>query len=290
MCKNQTYSFLKITYADPKNLDDQIVIDYKLRDNSVVPKWIERVQLAQALGYQIDDPKRFYGFDSRDKQITDALNNLNKLLDKLEFFYHIPIERRINSVDDQDTLNYLHHIFEVEHGLLNEKQLNPHFQKQISDLNILIHRCESIQKGNYPRHVVTYFGLPKTETLDVQDYESFDNSTRLGTVYLNYVEIGKTLYDLMCDNDHYIDSRAFKPFRHYSADFVVRFWDDDGKKLKKDLQKYYFEHENFFLELGYTWPALSMSAGSVPLADIVEQHNVLENLKTHQFVKAVEFY
>jgi hypothetical protein len=287
--KNQQFEYLNITYADPENLNDQIVVTYKLRNNSIVPKWVDRVCLAQQSGYTIDDPERFYGFDSIDKQKDDALRMINLLLDKLENFWHIPVGRRLTSVNDQDTLNYLHHIFEVEHGLLNEKKLNPQFQKHISDLNILVHRCESIQRGNYPRHVVTYFGLPKTVVLDDSDYENFEPGVTFGTVYLNYVEIGKTLHDLMMDNDSYIDPTAFRPFKHYSADFVVKFWDDKNENLIQDLQLYYNQHEQFFLSLGYNWKTLSRSIGFVPLADIVDTNDAIMNLKTHQFVKAVDF-
>lgn len=289
MNKQQQYTHLNIQYADPLNLNDTIVIQYKLRDHSVVPKWINRVSLAKQLGYKIDDPRRFYGFDPIEKQKKDALQAINSLLDKLENFWKIPVNRRLLSVDDQDTLNYLHHIFEIEHGLLNEKKLNPQFQRHISDLNILVHRCESIQRGNYARHVVTYFGLPKTETLTDSDYSSFDPEIKFGTVYLNYVEIGKTLYDLMMDNDHYIDPTAFRPFCHYSADFVIKFWEEKNENLIENLQNYYFTHEKFFVELGYNWEILSKSIGFIPLADIVDSPNAIEEIKTRQFVKAVEF-
>jgi hypothetical protein len=285
----QHFEFLHITYADPKNHDDQIVLNYKLRTNSVVPKWTNRICLAQQLGCFIDDPTRFYGFDSINRQKNRALSMINLLLDKLENFWHIPVGRRLTSVHDQDTLNYLHHIFEVEHGLLNEKKLNPQFQKHISDLNILVHRCESIQRGNYPRHVVTYFGLPKTVVLDDSDYENFEPSVTFGTVYLNYVEIGKTLHDLMMDSDSYIDPKAFRPFKHYSADFVVKFWDYKNENLVQDLLHYYNQHEQFFLSLGYNWQSLSRSIGFIPLADLVNTNDAIESLKSRQFVKAVDF-
>ena len=290
MNKNQQFEYLHISYANPDDHNDELVLTYKLRNNSVVPKWVNRVCLAQQLGYSIDDPDRFYGFDPIEKQKTDALHMINSLLDKLEKFWRIPVNRRLSSIDDQDTLNYLHHIFEIEHGLLNEKKLDPQFRKHISDLNILVHRCESIQRGNYPRHVVTYFGLPKTETLSDSDYDSFSTEIDFGTVHLNYVEIGKTLHDLMMDNDHYIDPTAFRPFYHYSADFVVKFWEEKNDNLIENLRSYYVKHEKFFIELGYNWESLAKSIGFIPLADLVDNHqNLIEKLKTRQLVKAVHF-
>ena len=214
---------------------------------------------------------------------------MNKLLDKLENFWKIPIERRLHSVHDQDTLNYLHHIFEVRHGLLGEKKLNPQFQQHLSALNILVHRCESIQRGASPRHVVTYFGLEKDKTLDSDDYQYFDPNIQFGTVYLNYVEIGKTLEDLMLDDDQYIFSDAFRPFNHYSADFYVAFYNIDGNKLKLDVERYYIKHKETFESFGFTWDELSKSIGSIPVADLECHDDVLALLENRQFVKAVQF-
>ena len=124
--------YLQITYANPNDLLDDVVLNYRLRNTPITHKWVERVYTAQKLGYPVNDPKRFYGFGTLEQQISIALTKMNTLLDKLENFWKIPIGRRLQSVDDQDTLNYLHHIFEVKHGLLGEKKLNPQFQGYLS--------------------------------------------------------------------------------------------------------------------------------------------------------------
>jgi hypothetical protein len=108
-------------------------------------------------------------------------------------------------------------------------------------------------------------------------------------VYINYVEIGKTLFDLMLDNDSYIEHAAFQPFCHYSADFVVKFWNDSGDNLHDDLQTYYERHHVFFNSLGYTWDRLSKSVGNIPVADLDYGGDILKELETRQFVKAVDF-
>jgi hypothetical protein len=278
---------LHITYTNPENPADQLTIDYYLRDTSIAHKWVQRVQLAQQLGYPIDDPIRFYGFGSIIEQEANAVSDMNNLIDILQNW--IDIDKRLSNVKDQDTLNYLHHIFETEHGLLDKQNYGTPLQQNLSKLNILVHRCESIARGAQPRHVVTYFGLPKTESLDIDDYQYFESNIKFGTVYINYAEIGKTLYDLMLDNDRYIKPAAVQPFVHYSADFVVKFWDDPQPNLKKDLYAYYAIHEDFFNSIGHTWDNLSRSIGSIPVADIDSADNVLSDLETRQFVKAVDF-
>lgn len=281
------YTKLHITYSNPNNFDDNVTIDYKLRQTPIAHKWVQRVLTAQQLQYPIDDPARFYGFGSLEQQTQSAITAINQLIDTLR--QHIAIEAKLTDVYDQSTLNYLHHIFETQHGLLDAKESNSELQKNLSDLNILVHRCESVARGANPRHVVTYFGLPKTETLDNEDYDYFDAAITFGTVYINYAEIGKTLYDFYVDNDTYIKPEAFQPFQHYSADFVVRFWNDPGADIKHNLQRFFSKNQEYFHNLGYTWQELSRSIGSIPVADICDCNRAIELLESRQFVKAVDF-
>lgn len=278
--------YLHITYSS-LNQHDPLEIKYRLRDTPIARKWTERVLAAQQQGYSIDNPSRFYGFGTLQEQVQHALDSINHTVDQLNQW--IPINYRLQSVDDQDTLNQLHHVFETEHGLLDQKDTDPDYKQALCNLNLLVHRCESVARGARPRHVITYFGLPKTQVLVPEDYQYFDTKVNFGTVYINYVEIGKTLFDLMMDNDAYIKPEAFQPFCHYSADFVVRFWNDDNDDLYTHLENYYSKHHDFFESIGYTWENLSRSIGSIPVADIEFAGNILHELETRQFVKAVHF-
>jgi hypothetical protein len=280
------FKYLHITYTESTG-SKPIVINYRLRDTPVAKKWVERVLTAQQAGYTIDDPARFYGFGSIQEQTNNALTDINTLIDNLNRW--TTIDYRLQCVSDQETLNQLHHVFETEHGLLDKKDLDPEYKQALCNLNLLVHRCESIARGAHPRHVITYFGLPKTQTLDLADYKYFEPNVKFGTVYINYAEIGKTLHDLMMDNDSHIQPEAFQPFSHYSADFVVKFWDDSNINLTTNLQTYYNKHQEFFKLLGYSWTDLSRSIGSIPVADLEYSGNILEALETRQFVKAIDF-
>lgn len=278
---------LCITYANPHSLQDELVVKYNLRNTPITKKWIERVVTAQQLGYVIDDPKRFYGFDSLENLQSAALKTINDLIVTLN--QYTQIDYQLNSVHDQDTLNRLHHVFESEHGLLDAKSTDNEFKEHLCNLNLSVHRCESIARGAHARHVVTYFGLPKTQTLSEDDYNYFESQITFGTVYINYAEIGKTLYDLMLDNDNYIDPAAFQPFTHYSADFVVKFWNDKNAYLHDKLAHYYDQNKDFFQSLGHSWLDLKKSVGAIPVADLDYSGDILTDLETRQFVKAVHF-
>lgn len=279
--------YLCVEYADPTDLSNSIVLRYRLRDNPVVPRWVNKVLLAQQQ-YPIDDPARFYGFGSVEQQRQDALDRINRNITLIKLELDDLSGNYVESVNDQDCLNYWHNVFEIYHGLLNfyNTKISDATRAALADLNVCVHRCESVARGAYPRHVVTYYGLPKTDVLDLSDYDYFTNTWLPGTVFLNYAEIGKTMMDLAQDRDSYISTEAFKPFRHYSADFVVHFYE---KTLEQDQQDkalarlYHFENEKRF----GPWEKCFMP-GSIPLADLTTTLD-LSIIETHQYVKSVTF-
>jgi len=286
------YTKLLIRYT---NSEDSFVVPYTLRNNSIVPKWIERVRTAQDK-YPIDDPGRFYGFGSIEEQVEDSLSKINQCIDIINNFEPI-IGRRLTNVNDQDTLNYLHHIFEEYHGLLDQQ--NHEFWSRspnsvhnaLADLNICVHRCESAAEGAPKRHVVTWFGLPKTKQLAPEDYDYFEQTLSTGTVYLNYVEIGKTLGDLTRDNDRYIGDEGFKPFNYYSADFNVKFWSTNGRQATDEyasIREYYANHRMFFEQQGWHWGDKVLTAEYCPLADIDDIRH-LDEISNRCWVKSVTF-
>lgn len=284
------YKNLLIEYANPHDLNDSISVSFRLRDHSFIYRWIERVETAQAQ-YPIDDPARFYGFGSYENQVTDAINRINNCVTVINLYKPV-ISRTLTDINDQDTLNYLHHIFELYHGLLDEQQDSfwtdaPDTVRQaLADLNVCVHRCEYISRGAKPRHVITWYGLPKDKLLNINDYKLFTDNWKFGTVMLNYVEIGKTLHDFANDNDNYIAPEAFRPFRHYSADFVVRYWNTDPLQIKENRAKidaYYNAHKEFF----GPWQSCFVN-GSIPLADLVTAID-LKDIEHRQYVKSVSF-
>ena len=288
---------LYIAYSNSKNLSDTFTLEYRLRDNSIVSRWCQQVEKAQSK-YSIDDPGRFYGFGSIQEQTTDAIDQINNCIKTINKFEPI-IDRKLKNVNDQDTLNYLHHIFEIYHGLLDQQthefwlRAPKKVQRALADLNVLVHRCESVSRQALTRHVVTYYGLPKTELLDTEDYSLFEDAVTFGTVYLNYVEIGKTLDDLAVDNDQYIGDDAFRPFRHYSADFNVKFWSSDIKQVESNraiIKAYYDANSEFFESKKLSWGHPYLASGSIPLADLQYTGNrkeLLKELETHQWVREV---
>jgi hypothetical protein len=88
--------------------------------------------------------------------------------------------------------------------------------------------------------------MPKDKELEPHLMSKYGRTAyEFGGVYLNYVEIGKTLEDLTQDDDQYISDGAFQPFLRYSADFNVRFYDEMADIAA--MYRYYEKHKDFFL-------------------------------------------
>jgi hypothetical protein len=250
--------------------------------------------------YPLDHPDRFYNFNHPDQEIARAESMITQCINTINS-YQLIITRPFSSVNDQDTLNYLHNIFEKYHGMLDQQNheywnLAPQVvRKALADLNLCVHRCESVAKSCYPRLVCTWYGMPKIKTLPVEqviDHASLH--TRFGTVYLNYTEIGKTLWELAVDNDQYIADEMFQPFDHYSADFSVRFYNTTEQEIELKLarvEQYFEQHRLFFQRHGYTDHQYSaILPYNFPVAELETDLNpseVLTQLTSRQLVTKV---
>lgn len=288
------YNYLVVDYANPNDLTDVVSVDYRLRHYPIVDRWIKLVEAANAQ-YPIDNPARFYGFGSPEHEAKLAVSAINQNIRTINQYQNL-VGTELTSVDDQDTLNYLHNVFERYHGLLDKQDtdfwnLAPNDVKQaLADLNVNVHRCESVARGNPKRQVTTWYGLPKTETLDKYEYDLFTDTYRSGTVYLNYVEIGKTFEELAYDNDQYIGDDAFRPFRHFSADFTVKFHSTGEQEFankSENMLQYYLQNVDFFAARGLTFDHPYMRPGLIPVAD--GGSGVADAISNHLYVKKVSF-
>jgi len=282
--------------------DFQLAFD--IHNTSIAARWVEALQAAQAFPYPIDDPKRFYGFEDPAIEQANALARINKTIETINSYDQLIVPPRykgpLTDCNDQDQLNYLHHIFEVFHGVLDQHHefylsAPPNVRKALGDLNTDVHRCESAARGNKPRLVLTWYGLPKTRQYTEEDFALITNDFRFGEVYVNYVEIGKTLEDLCVDRDNYIHPAAFRPLLNFSADFTIKFFDanpQEAHNLREKAWQYYEDHYDEFVNLGYGCNNLySLEPGRIPVATLnsdLSQEEILAAIRNRQHVTKVE--
>lgn len=266
---------------------------FKIKNTPIARLWVDRME--QRLSWPMDNPNRFYGFDSPEQERQRAVEYIQQCINTINSFEPI-VEQEFEYT--QDHLNYLHHIFEVHHGLLDQQnsdvwQRAPDTVRQaLAELNLAVHRCETAMSGPRPRFVCTWFGMPKVHRLDPGIQGAYGTwKIDFGTVYLNYCEIGKTVEDLAHDNDQYIANEAFQPFSHYSADFNVQFYNRDLSKIYGQLQRYIDQHRDFFLAQGIT-SVYNIKAQPLryPVADLVydgNQEKILQEIAQRQWVSEV---
>jgi hypothetical protein len=273
-------------------------LQFQVQDHPVAQLWTQRMALRDQ--YPLDDPDRFYGFDSQQEEETRALTQIQATCAKINSWNPI-IERTIESVTDQDTLNYLHYVFEQWHGLLDAEPTHPTYgvfpqqiRQHLADLNVDVHCCESVARGNRPRFVCTWYGLPKTQVLSDELLQYGTINPKFGSVCLNYCEIGKTLEDLTQDNDNYISDTAFRPFEHYSADFNVRMHSESMDYVSEKLcrmQDYYNQHRGFFLDRGFaTFQDPRLLPLRFPVAELIEtmpRQQLIQEISKRQHITQV---
>ena len=273
--------------------DGDLTLEFKIRSTPVAELWVERMQ---ARGdYPLDHPDRFYGFGTLAQEQLRAVEYIQKCIATINAHEYL-IDRPFEYT--QDCLNYLHNIFEQHHGLLDQQNSDywirspESVRRALAELNLAVHRCESVASGTNPRFVCTWYGMPKTQQLPLELQDRYTaNQVEFGTVYLNYCEIGKTVEDLANDNDKYIGSDAFRPFSHYSADFNVQFRDQDLTSSYGNIQKYIDQHCDFFVAHGIT-NVYNTQARPVrlPVADLVNNSNqeqILAQIAKRQWVQQV---
>ena len=273
--------------------DGDLELKFQIRDTPVAELWTERM-LARG-HYTLDHPDRFYGFGTPAQEQARAVEYIQLCIDTINT--HDPIIHRPFEYT-QDCLNYLHNIFERYHGLLDQ-QHNDYWssapelvRRALADLNLAVHRCESVASGTNPRFVCTWYGMPKTQQLALDLQEQYtDAQIKFGTVYLNYCEIGKTAEDLANDNDKYIGDDAFRPFDHYSADFNVQFRNQDLTNRYHKIQNYIDQHRDFFLARGITNVYNTQARPlRLPVADLVyngSQEQIIAQIAERQWVQQV---
>lgn len=300
------YTTLEIEYSDPSNILEPLRLKFEVNQTSIAQKWAELLHYSTQ-HYKIDDPKRMHGFSDIEAERKNAISDINYCVDTINNYKPGFVLRQVDNTIDQDTLNYLHHIFEVYHGMLNEpheffQSAPKEVQRALGRLNLEVHRCEAMAAGTVrkmlPTHFVTYYDMPRGpehRTLDLEDYEHFTDFYEFGTVYLLYVEIGKTLQELSIDNDHHISPEAYKPFRHYASDFVIRYFSSSHQswlQFKKIFRKHY-EENNEFYDSSYDYSHPYNRPGNIPLAKLkthLPQKEVIESIRDRSQVSDIKVW
>ena len=271
--------------SDPTDVVDLV---FKFHLNDFTEKWQNQLLLSQQRQDPISEPWAISGNNYWTPE--RSLNHINEHIAICNDIHPGLFDRNITDIDNQDDLNYVHSVFELHHGKLDEWLDNPIFQQErgnelrqsLSFINQAVHRLESISKYDIQDRLkirVVYFDTPKTQTFTVEDYARFTNTIEFGGLYTMYADVGKNLESLAMDNDdHHHD---FVPNLHWSSDFTVRFHDNNGVEKVEACQTFLEQNWEYFENKGYVKDDPRLTTGSIKLASLIydDRDRILEAVR-----------
>jgi len=288
------FEFLIVRLSQKDDHCNTFDLRFKLESNQFVHKWTERYLAAQQRQDVISEPWAFYNLNN-DWSENRIVEFINHHIDICNSYVPGTFDRKLNSANDQDTLNYIHSVFERQHGQIDDWLDNILFEKHptelresLSHINQTVHRAESHSKKPYLR--IVYFDLPKDYTFDKEDYKLFTDTVDFGGAYTLYADVGKNLESLSRDqDDHHHD---FVPNLHYSADFAIRFFDvsePEAKTKKQSYKKFYDEHRDYFEHKGYNWGDPRLTTGAIKLAQLIytDKEKLLQKISEYNNIQSV---
>ncbi len=266
---SKKYSRLVVRLSKESSYTDTFDLEFDLIDSPFLPKWIDRFLHAQQRQDTISEPWAMYNLNnSWDDEYT--INFINFHIKVCNDIVPNMFDSAVSDVNDQDTLNYVHSVFELHHGQLDTWQNNPIFssdrgdelRQSLSHINQTVHRLES----SSAKIRVVYFDLPKTKQFTEDDYKLFTNDVTFGGVYTMYADVGKNLESLATDDDdHHHD---FVPNLHYSADFYIKLHNKDGNVQQDLCNKFLHENIDYFTSKGYSYSDPRLTTGAIKLAQL----------------------
>lgn len=252
--------------------------DILLNDNPFVRKWANELQWCL-------DNCHFNQQEAFSSLLTleDAAQVLRNSCVVINSYLKDFIEIKDDIVNQpQEYFNYLHSKFETLGGKFGQPTklfsiVGIELKTAIRDLNFFVHRVETKKKST-PRLYISfnkdqYRRLP----LEELDYEYFEFELEPGTLFLNYVELGKDFIDLYKDGLE-LDYSGFSNLHYYSGEAQLAF--KDTQALPPELVKWLTDRgvDPYDKRLGH---------GKIPLGKIIDLDDVGAKLRKYQHLNKI---
>ena len=269
-------SLLVLTLSDVSNFKE---LYFDIFETNIAKKWSIEV----GKNYSIYENDRFINWPNSKKDKNYYVNELNKQMKIVDEYAPniIPFFLKLDQVN-QNSFNILHKFFEDTRGPIENppefyKNAPDEVQEAVNRFNIMIHEFDSFMSHELlndnhlqSRLVVTFNGRSRYELMD-EDYIYFTRKWIFGNIYINYCEVGKTVFDVIKEKDTHVGTSNIRPQRHYSADFQVRFFPTiSDKEYDKKIEWFISEYNNkkdFFESLGFPYNN-KLSLGFIPVASL----------------------
>ena len=126
---------LIIQLNNTDNPDDIYDLRCTFEDTPFKDKWLARFYAAKERNDPISEPWAFYNLNNAWSDHY-TVGFLNHQIFECNAIVPGMFERYLTDIKDHDTLNYLHSVFELHHGKLDEWKTNPLFKEHPTEYNV----------------------------------------------------------------------------------------------------------------------------------------------------------
>ena len=283
------------------NKTDSQDLYFDIYDTAIARKWSNEVRK----NFSIYENDRFINWPSSKKDKLYYVNELNKQMQIVNEYAPglIPVWLSVEQAN-QNSFNILHKFFEDTRGSVISG--TPFYnnaptivQEAINRFNVMIHEFESLlfneaDSNEHPqsRLIVTFNNRSRHSLID-EDYDHFTINWIFGEVYINYCDVGKTIIDVLKDNDNIVGNDNIRPLRYYSADFQIKFAPTLGNlehnKRKHMINISYHKKKEFFESLGFYYDK-KLSLGLIPVAMLNRNDSKFMDMSDFEILSSLKYF
>lgn len=260
---------------------------FSIRATPVAQRWAGCLSLANRHS-RIHERDRFYNFPGhRDGDERAIVRRIEFCIDRINESFPGLIREKIDEDDVQGSINRIHiHFADTR---LNETLKNEQTRDAWAQLNNSLHAYESFLRS---RDTEKSAGIPECNIvvtwersfhrpLEEEDYGHFTVAKKFGTLYVNYCQVGRHLYEIFLSGDEVLADDHIYPLESVSADTYVWLGSTTGPKSlamrEAKIAKWFEENRAKMNALGFHWGDPRLAIGWIPVADFVSSPSELKD-------------
>lgn len=303
-----TANDIEIVLCSSSSPDRELSLFFSPFDTPIARRYVDALRECAVKGFPIKDPDRFYNFPGTHKNAAWIVGELNRCIAEINQKGKDVIPHRANVQMEQALLNLLHSYFEKLRGSVLKpspfyEEATPSTKRAIDDLNLLIHRYEDFQRSEiraakrlrpFAQAVLTFAGPVPRYPLHDEDYIHFNRKVVFGSLYINYCELGKPIWDVFKDKDEFVGDSNIRPLKYYSADTFLNFSPSHEitDRLRQTVEwlrfrRWWGQNSSKLAELGYTWNDPKNSIGNITVALLNRSRGEIEGHSEGEIVALI---
>lgn len=221
------------------NSSDKTELKYDIFSSKAAEIWSTCIQKARSSGFY--ENNRFYGFvNQKRSQLESLLDELGDVVSELKGLHPELLFPEIDKSDILNSVKKLHYEFAHSHHVTN--RINEANEKIWARFNLILHSIENVFLTDkllnemdlaLSRIVFTWNDNHRTE-IPTESLKDFTTSMQFGTIYINYAQVGRHLFEMYMAADDLLDDQHIQPFKYISGDSNMYFGPSLDESSKKN--------------------------------------------------------